>query len=46
MPGGGLVTAENMRLDGPLGHLYGHLLARGWLVPIAAAPAAVPRTPA
>ena len=45
-PGGGVVTAENMRLEGPLGHLYGHLLARGWLVPIAAAPTTVPRTPA
>jgi hypothetical protein len=36
-PGGGAVTAENMRLHGPLGHLYGHLLARGWIVPIVAA---------
>ena len=34
-PAGGVVTAENMRLHGPLGHLYGHLLARGWIVPIA-----------
>jgi hypothetical protein len=33
-PGGGAVTAENMRLHGPIGHLYGHLLARGWIVPI------------
>lgn len=36
-PGGGAVTAENLRLHGPLGHLYGHLLARGWIVPIHAA---------
>jgi hypothetical protein len=35
-PGGGAVTAENLRLHGPLGHLYGHLLARGWIVPIVA----------
>lgn len=34
-PGGGVVTAENLRLHGPVGHLYGHLLAGGWLVPIA-----------
>jgi len=33
-PGGGSVTAENLRLHGPIGHLYGHLLARGWIVPI------------
>jgi hypothetical protein len=36
-PGGGTVTAENLRLHGPLGHLFGHLLARGWIVPIQAA---------
>jgi hypothetical protein len=36
-PGGGAVTAENMRLHGPIGHLYGHLLARGWIAPIQAA---------
>lgn len=36
-PGGGAVTAENLRLHGPLGHLYGHLLARGWIVPIVGA---------
>ena len=33
-PGGGSVTAENLRLHGHIGHLYGHLLARGWIVPI------------
>ena len=36
-PGAGAVTAENLQLHGPLGHLYGHLLAGGWLVPIVAA---------
>ena len=33
-PGGGAVTADNLRLHGPIGHLFGHLLARGWIVPI------------
>jgi hypothetical protein len=33
-PGGGFVTAENLRLHGPLGQLYIHLLERGWIVPI------------
>jgi len=37
-PGGGMVTAENLRLHGPLGHLYGHLMARGWIVPISGVP--------
>ncbi len=36
-PGGGSVTATNLMLHGPLGHLYGHLLARGWIMPITAA---------
>jgi hypothetical protein len=36
-PGGGAVTATNLMLHGPLGHLYGHLLARGWIMPIPAA---------
>jgi hypothetical protein len=36
-PGGGAVTATNLMLHGPLGHLYGHLLARGWIMPITAA---------
>jgi len=35
-PGGGSVTATNLMLHGPLGHLYGHLLARGWIMPITA----------
>jgi hypothetical protein len=35
-PGGGAVTANNLMLHGPLGYLYGHLLARGWIVPIPA----------
>jgi hypothetical protein len=35
-PGGGSVTAENLRLHGPLGDLYAHLMARGWIVPIKA----------
>lgn len=36
-PGGGAVTANNLMLHGPLGYLYGHLLARSWIVPIPAA---------
>jgi hypothetical protein len=36
-PGGGAVTAENLRLHGPIGHLYGHLVAREWIVPIVVA---------
>lgn len=46
-PGGGSVSAQNLMLHGPLGYLYGHLLARGWIVPIPAAGAApVPVPPA
>jgi hypothetical protein len=37
-PGGGAVTAQNLMLHGPLGYLYGHLLARGWIVPIPGTP--------
>jgi hypothetical protein len=36
-PGRGAVTAQNLMLHGPLGHLYGHLVARGWIVPITGA---------
>jgi hypothetical protein len=45
-PGGGAVTANNLMLHGPLGYLYGHLLARGWIQPIPAAPASAPPPPA
>ena len=34
-PERGSVTADNLRIAPPIGHLYAYLLASGWLVPLA-----------
>jgi hypothetical protein len=34
-PERGSVTADNLRVAPPIGHLYAYLLASGWLIPLA-----------